>query len=409
MTFDHIGYAVKDINEAQKVFNFMGIIFDDPIVDEVRHVQISLSTNSKTVIELIAPLDGNSPVSDILQKSGNSPYHICYVTNDIETDYEKLRSEGFLPLENPAPSVVFGGKKVCFLFHKNIGLLELAEEYRNPLVTICCITYNHGPYLRKTLEGFLNQEADFPYKILIHDDASDDDTISILKEYEQRYSCIEVMYETQNQFSKGVNIAFDILLPMIKSKYIAICEGDDYWTDPHKLSKQIGFMEANHDCVMSVHNGIKKDCVTDEDTVINPFAISKYLEDEEMFMAFMNNPPTASFVLRKDILDNYPEFLRKAPVLDDVIRLFFYSKGRVFYFDDVMCCRYVNHEFSWNSLILEDKSLYEDYVRRILAFYAEYDNYTSNKYHDLIIKTVRKIKGRYYHLTGKEINSGEDI
>ena len=139
--------------------------------------------------------------------------------------------------------------------------------------------------------------------------------------------------------------------------------------------------------------------------MINPFVTAKYLDDKEMFMAFMNNPPTASFVLRMDVLDDYPAFIREAPVADDVLRLYFYSKGRIFYFDDVMCCRHINHDFSWNWLIQEDVGLYENYVRRILAFYMEYDSYTSFKYHDLILEVMHKIKRRFYHISGREIVS----
>ncbi len=408
MIFDHIGYAVNNIREAQKAFASVGQYFGEPVADEFRHVEICFNNGPDRAIELIAPLDEKSPVSDILRKRGNSPYHICFVTDNIEKEIERLCKEGFMPLEKPAPAVAFGGKRVCFLFHRAMGLMELVEEYRKPLVTICCITYNHGPYIRKTLEGFLEQQADFPVRILIHDDASEDDTISILREYEQRYSFIDVMYEERNQFSRGVNIAFDIMLPRVESKYVAICEGDDYWTDPHKLSRQIGFMETNDACVMTVHNGVKKDCDTQEETVINPFKITKYLDDEEMFMAFMNNPPTASFVLKRDVITGYPDFVREAPVVDDVLRLYYHSKGRVFYFDDVMCCRQVNHDFSWNRLIQEDAGLYEDYVRRILVFYEQYDKYTSLKYHDLICRVVHKIKRRYYHLSGKELSSRGD-
>ena len=409
MTFDHIGYAVKNISKAVNAFEMMGVKFCEPVKDEHRHIEVCFAADSGCRVELIAPLDDNSPISNILEKRGNTPYHMCFITDDMENEIERLCAEGYILIERPAMAVAFGGKRTCFLFHKDIGLVELVEEYRRPLVTICCITFNHGPYLRKTLEGFLRQETDFPVRILIHDDASDDDTISILREYEQRYHNVDVIYEEKNQFSRGVNIAFDILLPKIESKYIAICEGDDYWTDSHKLARQIEFMEMNSDCIMTVHNGVKKCCDTMVETVINPFKTTKYLDDEEMFMAFMNNPPTASFVLRRDGLENYPDFIREAPVVDDVLRLYLYSKGRVFYFDDVMCCRHVNHDFSWNRLIQEDAELYENYVRRILDFYVKYDSYTSLKYHDLILQVMRKITSRYRHISGKELASGGDL
>lgn len=92
-----------------------------------------------------------------------------------------------------------------------------------PLVSICCITYNHETFVGKTLNGFISQITDFPFEILIHDDCSTDHTKDILARFAQRYAGpIQILYEEENQFSKGVNIAFDILLPLVRGKYVAI-------------------------------------------------------------------------------------------------------------------------------------------------------------------------------------------
>ena len=283
----------------------------------------------------------------------------------------------------------------------------MVEEYEDAAVTICCITYNHEKYIRKCLDGFLKQETRFPYEILIHDDCSTDGTVDILKEYEKKYSNIKVLYESENQFSKGVKIAFDIMLPLIKTKYAAICEGDDYWTDINKLEKQVSFMEENPKCVMTVHNGVKENIQNGELVTINPFPESKYLDTEEMFKAFMNNPPTASFVLRMNVLNDYPAFVRNAPVVDDVLRLFYFSKGKVYYFNDCMCRRHINHEWSWNSLLNKNKDMYERYVREILRFYDSYNEYTLLKYQNYVQQVKRKIRNRFWHITGKEIEEGE--
>lgn len=116
-----------------------------------------------------------------------------------------------------------------------------------PLVSISCITYNHDPYIRDCLDGFLKQKTDFSFEILINDDASSDDTASIIKEYEAKYpNLIKPIYQLENQYSKGqrgINIKYNF--PRAKGKYIAICEGDDYWTDPYKLQKQVNFLENN--------------------------------------------------------------------------------------------------------------------------------------------------------------------
>ena len=101
-------------------------------------------------------------------------------------------------------------------------------------VSVVCITYNQAEYIRDAINSFLMQKTDFNYEIIIHDDASTDQTIEILKYYERTYSdIIRVIYEEENQYSKGVNIS-DTLFKLAKGKYIAFCEGDDFWTDKSK-------------------------------------------------------------------------------------------------------------------------------------------------------------------------------
>src|SRR5690606_11316563 len=125
-----------------------------------------------------------------------------------------------------------------------------------PLVSISCITYNHAPYIRECLDGFMMQKCDFDFEVLIHDDASTDGTQEIIKEYQEKYpEIIKPIFQTENQYSKGIrgmNIQFNF--PRAQGKYIALCEGDDYWTDPLKLQKQLDFLEANPEYVLSCHN-----------------------------------------------------------------------------------------------------------------------------------------------------------
>ena len=119
----------------------------------------------------------------------------------------------------------------------------------NPLVSICCITYNHAPYIRQCLDGFLMQKTNFKYEIIIHDDCSTDGTTEIIREYASKYPEIFVpLYEDENQYSKGVRgITAKFVYPKARGKYIALCEGDDYWIDENKLQKQVDFLENNLD------------------------------------------------------------------------------------------------------------------------------------------------------------------
>src|SRR5690554_4195573 len=124
----------------------------------------------------------------------------------------------------------------------------------NIIVSICCITYNHSPFIRQCLEGFVKQETKFEFEVLIHDDASTDDTAEIIKEYERQFpGIIKPIYQKENQYSKGIKGSKVFNFPRAQGKYIAFCEGDDYWTDPLKLQKQVDILEKNKHLSGSYH------------------------------------------------------------------------------------------------------------------------------------------------------------
>jgi glycosyltransferase involved in cell wall biosynthesis len=104
------------------------------------------------------------------------------------------------------------------------------------------------------MDGFMMQKTAFPYEALIHEDASTDKTADIIREYEAQYpDIIKPIYQAENQYSKGIRISVTYQFPRAKGKYIALCEGDDYWTDPDKLQKQIDFLEAHPDYNLCSH------------------------------------------------------------------------------------------------------------------------------------------------------------
>lgn len=131
---------------------------------------------------------------------------------------------------------------------------QLWDEDTVPLVSISCITYNHVKYIRDAIEGFLMQKTTFPIEILIHDDASTDNTATIVREYEVKYpQLIKPIYQTENQYSKKDGTIGRIQRGRARGKYYATCEGDDYWTDPLKLQKQVEYLEENTDCSLCFH------------------------------------------------------------------------------------------------------------------------------------------------------------
>lgn len=155
---------------------------------------------------------------------------------------------------------------------------------KSPKVCIRCITYNHEAYIRDCLEGFVMQKTNFPYIAIVHDDASTDGTASIIREYAERYpDIIKPIYEVENQYSKPGNLLGKLMNKACLetgAPYIAICEGDDYWTDPLKLQKQVDFLESHPDYSLvfanvrlHYENGLSNETFPLEDRTYNPIEL----------------------------------------------------------------------------------------------------------------------------------------
>ncbi|MCC5902972.1 MAG: glycosyltransferase [Halomonas sp.] len=123
-----------------------------------------------------------------------------------------------------------------------------------PIVSVLCATYNHVEFIEDAIKGFIAQKTDFPFEVIIHDDASTDGTQKVIKKYAEQYpELIKPIYQEKNLFRQGKK-ATDFCFPGLLGRYVAICEGDDYWTDAKKLQKQFDYMENNPDVVMCHHN-----------------------------------------------------------------------------------------------------------------------------------------------------------
>lgn len=129
-----------------------------------------------------------------------------------------------------------------------------------PLVSICCWTYNHKKYIAKAVKGFLSQKTDFPFEIIIHDDASTDGTNRALLNITKKTKVpIKLMLSKTNQYSKKGSLFLEPIFKRAKGKYIAFCEGDDFWGDERKLQKQVACLEKNKTAVMCGHDAMVVD------------------------------------------------------------------------------------------------------------------------------------------------------
>lgn len=186
-----------------------------------------------------------------------------------------------------------------------------------PLVSVRCITYNHEHYIAQALEGFLMQKTTFPFEIVVHDDASTDNTANIIREYEAKFpNIIKPIYETENQYSKKDGSLSRILNNACKGKYIALCEGDDYWIDENKLQIQIDFLEKRSEYVMCFHNVIEH--------------YEDYNIPDHLFSKIRNKDYTSKEILQRWIIPTGAVVLRKKILETDLYKNMLVDKRKIF-------------------------------------------------------------------------------
>mgnify|MGYP006055355413 CR=1 FL=1 len=250
----------------------------------------------------------------------------------------------------------------------------------NILVSIHCATYNHEKYIVDAIESFLMQKTTFKYEILIHDDASTDRTADIIREYEKQYpNLIKAIYQTKNQYSQGKSIS-TINLKRAQGKYIALCEGDDYWTDPYKLQKQLDYMESHPECSLCVHggyivNGIEKKMQTKH----RPSRRNKIFTVEEVIGGGGSLFLTNSMFYPKEYGNIRPPFFDIAPVGDYPTAISLSLLGSVYYIDEFMSAYRTGVINSWTALNTSTEKQLVHYSK-IAAMLDEIDQYTKGKY-----------------------------
>ena len=207
---------------------------------------------------------------------------------------------------------------------------------KSPLVSIKCTVYNHEPYLRQCLDGFVMQKTNFPFEAIVHDDASTDGSAAIIREYAEKYpDIIKPIYETENQYSKKDDSLGRIMNAAIHpdAKYIALCEGDDYWIDPLKLQKQIDFLEAQADYGLAYS---KVKTYIHNTRTFTGFNGSEYKGKDALVCT--NVIPTLSVVMRKDLYLQYLEEVNPATkgwmMGDFPMWIWFSVHSNIKYFDE---------------------------------------------------------------------------
>ena len=259
------------------------------------------------------------------------------------------------------------------------------------MVSVICTAYNHEKYIRQCLDGFVMQKTDFKYEVIVHDDASTDNTPEIIREYQKNYpDIINPILQTENQYSKGVRITRKLCMEKAKGKYIALCEGDDFWTDEYKLQKQFDAIESNPLCKMCLckvraveENGKTMDQTYPKKTISSGLYKSYGLLD---MICKEYSFQTSGYFFEKEMLIKYfkeePNFFKVAPVGDWPYLLYF-SQCDIYYIDDEMSCYRKNSVGSFSTEIHQDSSdKVTLFYKRMCDMMDEYDKYTEYKYHN---------------------------
>lgn len=252
-------------------------------------------------------------------------------------------------------------------------------------------------YIRKCLDGFLMQKTNFPYEILIHDDASTDGTEVIIREYAAKYpDIIKPLFEAENQYSKGVSISKTFIFPRVTGKYMAFCEGDDYWIDENKLQKQVDFMEANPDYTICFHpvKRVFETKIRENDTFPTADMIDAGFTFENLLK--YNFIQTNSVMYRweavRDVANNFPSNILPG---DRYLNLLFAKEGKIKYLDETMAVYRVNSGGVWYNSFENKGELYNKYCFKMMNFYfSVYNNLTDKTEKDyvkLIFKNYKLI------------------
>lgn len=206
-------------------------------------------------------------------------------------------------------------------------------EGTTPLVATSTLTYNHELYIRDCLDGILMQKTTFPVRVVVFDDCSTDATREIVKEYEKKYPNIFFgFYPPVNTYGK-VELRRKAMKPRNEvrnvAKYIAICEGDDYWINPLKLQKQVELLEQNPQCSICFHSTLIK--TKSKEYVVHNHGNSNKIFDSDKLISGEINMWTASILVKTDIVKSIPTKLNKLRYGDVRLKIWAASKGCVAY------------------------------------------------------------------------------
>ena len=260
-------------------------------------------------------------------------------------------------------------------------------------VSVLCTVYNHEKYLRNCLDGIVEQKTNFKYELLVHDDASTDNSAKIIKEYELKYpDIVKPIYQTENQYSKkpAGGIINNFLVPKAKGRYFAICEGDDFWTDENKLQMQFDYMEQNDDCFLVATDGIINDMVIGEQYYQERSKKDRDFSLSECILGGGGLFLTCSFFMRKEVKTTMPACFNCESIGDYQIPFYAAVLGRVHYIAKATCQYNYGVAGSWS--VNQNINTQIKLNNELIDMLGRIDIYYNHKYEKILDRRKRQLE-----------------
>ena len=266
------------------------------------------------------------------------------------------------------------------------------DNTNNCMVSVFCTTYNQEKYIGQCLDSMVNQKTSFPYEIIVRDDASTDGTSQIVREYHKKYPDKVIPFiQPENLFQRGLeHISFEKMFKMSRGRYIAICDGDDFWTDENKLQKQVDFMESHPDYSMCGHAAYfaREDGRLHDDKFFRLSSGSGDLSIEEIISKW--SMATCSLLYRKSCRTDIIFPFRGKCVNDDYATMVYFAlKGRVYYSDELMGAYRLSCNGSVSQRLLNDRDYLVKYSTEFVEMLDRINQFTDGQYANLIEKQKR--------------------
>ncbi len=248
----------------------------------------------------------------------------------------------------------------------------MLENNYTPLVSIFMITYNHEKYISQALDSILMQVVNFDYEIVVGEDCSTDSTRKILLEYQTVHpDKLKLLLHKSNIGAISNQIT---TMNACIGKYIAILEGDDYWTDSHKLQKQVDFLEANPEYSLSFHNA--KIISANSERIYHASPIKSCLKIEDLLSYYGNMIPTASIVFKTKYIQQYIDIIKNQYIGDWYVQIIFSQHGNFKYHDEVMSAYRMYNSGVWSKLDLIQKNIvFYTYYKHVYSYFKEKKTY----------------------------------